>query len=87
MATVTLRYWAAMRAAAGTAREDVEADTLAEALHQARSARGDRSRYAAVLAICSIVVDETPVNARDHADVVLRDGSVIELLPPFAGGA
>lgn len=87
MATVTLRYWAAMRAAAGTAREDVEADTLAEALVLARSTRGDRSRFAAVLAICSIVVDETPVNARDHAEVRLRDGSVIELLPPFAGGA
>ena len=87
MATVTLRYWAAMRAAAGMPREDVEADTLAEALHQVRAARGDRSRYAAVLGICSIVVDETPVGARDHAEVMLRDGSVIELLPPFAGGA
>ena len=31
-------------------------------------------------------VDEAPVGLRPHGGVTLRDGSVVEVLPPFAGG-
>lgn len=86
MAKVTLRYWAALRAAAGIPEEVVDAGTLAEALTAARSAHRDSPRFAAVLDICAVVVDGTPAGSRDHADIVLRDGSAVELLPPFAGG-
>lgn len=86
MARVTLRYWAALRSAAGVAEQVVEADTLATALADVRSAYGADSRFAAVLGICAVVVDETPAGSRRHDEIVLRDGSVVELLPPFAGG-
>ncbi len=87
MAKVTLRYWAAIRAAAGRPEELVDADTLAEALAEALAGHAGDDRFARVLSICAIVVDETPVGSRDHADVVLSDGSTVELLPPFAGGS
>ena len=43
-------------------------------------------RLAQVLARCSFLVDGDPVGLRDHARVQLRDGAVVEALPPFAGG-
>jgi molybdopterin synthase sulfur carrier subunit len=86
VSTVTLRYWASLRAAAGLTEESVEADTLADALAQARVRHGDVPRFAAVLSVCSAIVDGAPTGLRDHAEFELADGSVVELLPPFAGG-
>ncbi|HEX5993692.1 MAG TPA: MoaD/ThiS family protein [Jiangellales bacterium] len=83
---VTLRYWASLRAAAGRTEETVAAGTLAAALAQARAQHTDSPRFEAVLGICAVIVDGTPVGRRDHGDVLLGDGSVVELLPPFAGG-
>ncbi len=83
-ARVTLRYWAAARAAAGVASEQTSAVTLAEALAQARSGRDDR--FARVLSVCSYVVDGEPVGARNHASVTLPSGGLVDVLPPFAGG-
>ncbi len=80
----TIRYWAAARAAAGVAEEPTSAATLAEALLLARSVRDDR--FGTVLSVCSYVVDGSPVGARDHADVALADGGLVDVLPPFAGG-
>lgn len=87
MARVTVRYWAALRAAAGTTEEIVEAESLAQALDAARELHGADSRFTAVLDICAVVVDGTPAGSRDRAEILVRDGSVIELLPPFAGGS
>ena len=84
---MTLHYWAAIRAAAGIPEEVVDAGTLAEALAEARAAHRDHPRFVAVLDICAIVVDGTPAGSRDHATIALRDGSTVELLPPFAGGS
>jgi sulfur carrier protein ThiS len=39
-----------------------------------------------VLAVCSYVVDGDPVGARDHAEVPLAAGGLVDVLPPFAGG-
>lgn len=86
MPRVTLRYWASLRASAGISEETVEAGDLGAALDVARTRHRDSPRFAAVLAVCSAVVDGTPVGRRDHAAVSLSDGSVVELLPPFAGG-
>lgn len=83
---MTLRYWAALRAAAGLMEESVEATTLAAALDLARARHAGEPRFGNVLAVCSAVVDGHPVGRRDHAEVTLGDGSVVELLPPFAGG-
>ena len=82
--STTVRYWAGARAAAGVASESTSARTLAEALLLARSVRDDR--FGRVLEVCSFVVDGEPVGARDHADVLLSDGGLVDVLPPFAGG-
>jgi sulfur-carrier protein len=89
MAIVTLRYWAAAKEAAGTAEETVSAETLAEALAVARGQAGGNAqdeRLRAVLARSSFLIDGTPVGSRARESVGLGDGSVIEVLPPFAGG-
>jgi molybdopterin converting factor small subunit len=80
MATGTIRYWAAARAAAGTDAESYTGDTLAAVLEAARAAHGEQ--LARVLGHCSFLVD----GARARPDTVLVDGDVVEVLPPFAGG-
>ncbi len=83
---VTVRYWAAARAAAGVAEEQVEAATLADVLAEIGRRHGDRDRFADVVAMCSVLVGDTPVGSRDPAEVALPAGASVELLPPFAGG-
>lgn len=82
--TVLVRYWAAARDAAGRAEEHVSAATLGTALDAVRARHADRPELARLLAVCSFVVDERPAGAL--GDMALRDDSVIEVLPPFAGG-
>jgi molybdopterin converting factor small subunit len=84
MATGTIRYWAAAKAAAGVAEEPYDADTLADALAQARARHGEA--LAQVLDRCSYVVDDAPVGGRPHDSVALTEGGSVEALPPFAGG-
>jgi len=83
---VVVRYWASARAAAGRATDDVAAGTLASVLDQVRGLRAGDQRFARVLSVCSVLVDQTPVGAADHDEVMVAAGSVVELLPPFAGG-
>lgn len=84
MARILVRYWAAAREAAGVAEEELDATTLAAALADVTERRGER--LGAVLARCAFLVDEEPVGRRDPHAVALRDGSLVEVLPPFAGG-
>jgi molybdopterin converting factor small subunit len=79
-----LRYWAAAKEAAGVAEESLPAATLAEALAAARAGHDDR--FTTVLARCSFVVDGDPVGGRDHAGVAVQKDSLVDVLPPFAGG-
>jgi sulfur-carrier protein len=83
---VTVRYWAAARAAAGVAEEKIAAATLAEALTQLHAAHSGGERFARVLGVCSFLVGDQPVGTRDAASVALSAGDVVEVLPPFAGG-
>jgi sulfur-carrier protein len=85
MATVTLRYWAAAKDAAGVAEQTVTADTLAMALAQAGES-DVRARLEPVLERSSFLVNGAPVGRRAAESVQLSDGAVIEVLPPFAGG-
>jgi sulfur-carrier protein len=87
MASGTIRYWAAAKAAAGLAEEAYAAGTLAEALTEARSRHEERPEFARVLVRCSFLVDGAPVGTRAHDLVTLTDGGTVEVLPPFAGGA
>ncbi|MFI9629117.1 MoaD/ThiS family protein [Streptomyces sp. NPDC052042] len=80
----TIRYWAAAKAAAGTAEEPYTAETLAEALDAVRERHsGELTR---VLQRCSFLVDGEPVGGRSHETVRLAEGGTVEVLPPFAGG-
>jgi len=84
---VTVRYWASARAAAGRESDQVQADDLAAALDAVRALHADSPRFADVVGVCSVLVGSEPVGTRDPAEVKLRPGDVVELLPPFAGGA
>lgn len=83
---VTVRYWAAARSAAGVTEEQLSGATLAEVLDAARATHANQPRFAAVVDICSILVGDVPVGGRDPSTVTVRDGDVVEVLPPFAGG-
>jgi sulfur-carrier protein len=86
MARVTIRYWAAAKDAAGVAEESLQAVTLRDALNRAVLSRKPDGRLAAVIARSSFLVNADPVGRGDPESIVLDDGAVIEVLPPFAGG-
>jgi molybdopterin synthase sulfur carrier subunit len=78
---VTVRYFAGARAAVGVDTETRDADTLDQLVGQLVDAHGERLER--VLTACSFLVDGT--TTRDRA-LVLAPGSVVDVLPPFAGG-
>ena len=88
-AGVTVRYWAAARAAAGV-EQDVfavsDSIALSDVLTLVRQQHADRPRLDAVVAVCSVLVGDRPVGTTDPADVTVKPGDTVELLPPFAGG-
>ncbi|HTT55153.1 MAG TPA: MoaD/ThiS family protein [Streptosporangiaceae bacterium] len=86
MATVTIRYWAAAKQAAGVAEERISADTLGDALTAALAGRDGAVGLRAVLARSSFLVDGAPVGSRAPDSVLLAESAVVEVLPPFAGG-
>jgi sulfur-carrier protein len=80
---VTVRYFAAARAAAGAESETVSlrAGTTVAELVDGLAARG--AQLATVLSRCSYLRDGIAV--RDET-TPLRSGNTIDVLPPFAGG-
>jgi molybdopterin synthase sulfur carrier subunit len=86
MAKVTIRYWAAAKDAAGMTEESLDAISLADALNAAVARRGAGSRLPEIFARSSFLVDATPVRRAAIETIVLDEGAVIEVLPPFAGG-
>jgi sulfur-carrier protein len=86
MAEVTIRYWAAAKEAAGVQEESVDAITLGDLLNTVVASRKPDGRLAAVLARSSFLVNADPVGRADRQSIVLDDGAVVEVLPPFAGG-
>jgi molybdopterin synthase sulfur carrier subunit len=86
MAKVTIRYWAAAKEAAGVPEESVEAVTLSDLLNTVVASRKPDGRLADVLARSSFLVNADPVGRADRQSIVLDDGAVVEVLPPFAGG-
>lgn len=82
---ISVRYWAAARAAAGVESEIVEASTLADVLTVVGE-RHPTPRFADVIAMCAVLVGAQPVGSRDPSTVRLVEGDTVEFLPPFAGG-
>jgi len=88
-APVTVRYWAAARAAAGVDSDTIEVGegtTLAVLLKTVHDLHPDRPKLSDVVGVCSVLVGDRPVGATDPDDVAIRPGDTVELLPPFAGG-
>jgi len=86
--TVTVRYWAAARAAAGVAEDVFEVAgpiPLADVVRRVLAAHPGEP-MARVVRVCSVLVGDRPAGGRDPGDVVVEPGSTVELLPPFAGG-
>jgi sulfur-carrier protein len=82
--TVTVRYYAAARAAAGVETESVEVPpgaTVDILLKTVRATHGDD--LGRVLDRCSFLLDEVAVRDRELS---LHDGALLDVLPPFAGG-
>jgi molybdopterin converting factor small subunit len=78
---VTVRYFAAARAAAGVAEERADAPTLGALVSGLSATRGDR--LATVLGAASFLVDGLAWHDRETA---LPPGATVDVLPPFAGG-
>jgi molybdopterin converting factor small subunit len=86
--TITVRYWASARAAAGVATDDLPVSgalTLTDVVRRA-AALHPGSRLPGVLEACSVLLGDQPVKSRDPETVLVRPGQTVEFLPPFAGG-
>lgn len=84
MSTITVRYFAAARAATGLNEERIElpvGTSLAQLLRRIEERHGDA--LAQVLRRSSFLLDEIAV--RD-IQCAARPGSTLDVLPPFAGG-
>ena len=77
--TVTVRYWAAARAAAGTDMETRKGASVGEVVDAAVAAHPELARVAAV---ASFLLDGRAVRREEP----VPDGGTVEVLPPFAGG-
>lgn len=77
-ATVTVRYWAGAKRAAGVEKESLTAGTVAEL----RDLLATRPELAKVAAVASFLVD----GQRAGENTALPDGAEVDVLPPFAGG-
>jgi molybdopterin converting factor small subunit len=78
--TATVRYWAGARAAAGVETDVVrDCATVAEAVAAADALHPG---LAPVTAVSTLLLD----GRATQRDRPLPDGSVLEVLPPFAGG-
>lgn len=87
MSNVTVRYFAAAKAAAGVDHDSIEVSgpmPLADVLARALQLRGPE--LAKVATACSILVQDAPLGDRDPAGVMVEPGDEVHLLPPFAGG-
>ncbi|KKE99169.1 MoaD/ThiS family protein [Mycolicibacterium obuense] len=81
--TVTVRYFAAARAAAGVDDEAVDVDEAATVADLVEVLRARGPELARVLARCSYLRDGIAV--RDIT-TPLAPAQTIDVLPPFAGG-
>ncbi len=83
---VTVRYFAAARAAAGA---DSESVTVAPSATVAELVDGLARRhpgFATVLSRCSYLCEGVAVGSAAAAAHTLRSGETVDVLPPFAGG-
>ena len=81
MALVTLRLFASARMAAGVGRDQIQADTVGDALDEAMARYGPD--FVEVLAGCRIWRNGEHATRED----VLAEGDELAVLPPVSGGS
>ena len=81
--TVSLRYFAAVREAAGVETEERVADSIATALEQAGADHG--AEFTRLVGISSLLLDGVAV-PKEQTAVPLAGDAKVDVLPPFAGG-
>lgn len=81
--TVIVRHFAAARAAAGAPEERLNLPAGSTVADLVTALGQGRPELARVLLRCSYLHDEVAVRHRGDA---LHAGSVVDVLPPFAGG-
>jgi molybdopterin synthase sulfur carrier subunit len=79
---ITVRLFAAARAAAGVSQVEVAPGPVTDVVRAL--AEGRQPRFAEVLAVSAIVSDG--VRLDPASGTVLAPGVVVDVLPPFAGG-
>ncbi|TDD20495.1 MoaD/ThiS family protein [Kribbella turkmenica] len=79
MPEVTIRYFAAARAAAGESSATAEAASIRDLIG---AVSADRPELARVLGICTFLLD----GQRADPSTPLHAGAQVDALPPFAGG-
>lgn len=79
--TVTVRFFAAASAAAGTEEEQFQPGTLQEVIDAALHKYGEPMEV--IMPACSFLLAGVAMNDRD---AVVPAGSTLDVLPPFAGG-
>ncbi|ADB30079.1 thiamineS protein [Kribbella flavida DSM 17836] len=79
MPEVTIRYFAAARAAAGESTATAQAASVKELIGTVSQGRPELAR---VLGICTFLLD----GERVDPSTPLTDGAQVDALPPFAGG-
>ncbi len=79
---IRVRYWGSAREAAGRAEDIVDADDLRGAVAAVADRYGERFRR--IVEMSTVVVDGERL--LPHAQVQLHDGSLVEVMPPYAGG-
>jgi molybdopterin converting factor small subunit len=83
---VTVRYFAAARAAAGAESETITVRPGATVAELVDGLAGRDTRLATVLSRCSYLCDGIAVRGGAATSRRLRAGETIDVLPPFAGG-
>jgi sulfur-carrier protein len=77
-----VRFWAAARELAGTDHQAVDAGSVSDVLADVRQRHGER--MARLLDVSVVLVDGVQSSA--ESDRIIAPDTVIEILPPYAGG-
>ncbi|WP_372735228.1 MoaD/ThiS family protein [Nocardioides sp.] len=85
---IRVRYWAAAKAAAGTAEDVLHVAgpvSLAEVMRRSADLHPDGT-LERVLGACSTLIGEAPAGTQPPEELLVEPGATVEFLPPFAGG-
>lgn len=84
--TVTVRYWAAARAATGVQQEEFAAQEPMSVADLSAEVHRRHPGAQAVIAACSVLINDRPLGGTSPDRFAVHAGDAVEFLPPFAGG-